>query len=176
MATTDTASTGNSKPRLESEKNYITPLGFAKLKEELRRLLYEERPKVVQTVSWAASNGDRSENGDYIYGKRRLREIDRRVHFLNRRLDHAVVIDPAQQKGDRILFGATVNVETEDGEVKTVTLVGADETDAQKGWISWKSPLARALLGHRVGDTVSVVLPQRESELTVLEFKYETLK
>ena len=170
--TQTTACTRSSKLPQAVDKNYITPQGYAKLKEELRQLLYVERPKVVQTVSWAASNGDRSENGDYIYGKRRLREIDRRVHFLNGRLDAAVVIDPVTQKSDRVLFGATLTIADEDGSSRTIVIVGADETDAAKGHISWKSPMAKALLGAKLGDVVSVIVPQGQKEVEILEIQY----
>lgn len=153
-------------------KNYITPQGAARLKEELKTLLYTERPEVVKTVSWAASNGDRSENGDYIYGKRRLREIDRRVRFLNRRLDAAVVIDPASQKGDTVLFGATVTVRDEDDKKRTYRIVGIDETDLKRGHVSWISPVGKALLQARKGESVLLRTPRGEEELEILEIRY----
>ena len=125
-------------------KNYITPGGFTKLKDELKQLLDVERPTVVRTVSWAASNGDRSENGDYIYGKRRLREIDRRIRFLSKRIESAEVIDPAKQSGERVVFGALVEVETSDGTVKRYQIVGIDESEPAVGRLSWISPIATA--------------------------------
>jgi transcription elongation factor GreB len=153
-------------------KNYITPQGANRLKEELKALLYTERPEVVKTVSWAASNGDRSENGDYIYGKRRLREIDRRVRFLNRRLDAAVIIDPATQKGDVVLFGASVTVRDEEAEERTYRIVGIDETDLKRGHVSWISPVGRALLQSRKGDLVTLKTPKGDEELEILEIRY----
>jgi transcription elongation factor GreB len=156
-------------------KNYMTPAGAARLRDELQRLLHTERPEVVRTVSWAASNGDRSENGDYIYGKKRLREIDRRVRFLTRRLDSAEVVDPARQSGETVLFGARVRVADEEGRERWFAIVGVDEADAARGRISWISPMAKALLGHRVGETVALRTPQGESELEILELRYEAL-
>lgn len=154
-----------------SEKNYITPNGAERLKQELRHLRDEERPNVVKTVAWAASNGDRSENADYIYGKRRLREIDRRIEFLKNRLEKAIIVDPLQQKGDRVLFGATVTFENEDGE-KTVSIVGADEVDVSKGHISWLSPIGKALLGARIGQSVRVNLPRGEEDIEIISLNY----
>ena len=153
-------------------KNYITPAGADRLKAELQDLLKTQRPEVVRTVSWAASNGDRSENGDYIYGKRRLREIDRRIRFLTKRLDAAEIVDPLQQSGQRVLFGATVRVETDSGEIKTFQIVGIDESAPVQGKISWISPIARALLQNQQGDTVTVVTPRGEEDLTILEVLY----
>lgn len=154
-------------------KNYITPQGFARLRAELRQLLEVERPKVVEAVSWAAKNGDRSENGDYIYGKRRLREIDRRIRFLTKRLDIAVVVDPSLQHGnDQIFFGATVRYVNDAGEEHTVTIVGIDETEPLQGRISWISPVARALLKAREGDTVSLPTPAGMATLDILEVSY----
>lgn len=157
---------------LRNKKNYITPSGAECLREEVRRLLHEERPEVVRVVSWAASNGDRSENADYIYGKRRLREIDRRVRFLNRRLDAAVVIDPGTQNSERVLFGATVTIQDENGAEKIYRIVGIDETDASHGYVSWISPIGRALLQARSGDIVNFQTPKGEQELTVVSIKY----
>ena len=145
-------------------KNYITPGGFTKLKDELKQLLDVERPTVVRTVSWAASNGDRSENGDYIYGKRRLREIDRRIRFLSKRIESAEVIDPAKQSGERVVFGALVEVETSDGTVKRYQIVGIDESEPAVGRLSWISPIAKALLGKKVGDLVLYSTPKGEEE------------
>lgn len=155
------------------QKNYMTPSGFAAMQDELRRLMRDERPKIVEIVSWAAGNGDRSENGDYIYGKKRLREIDRRARYLTKRIESAVVVDPAQQKNlDQVFFGATVTYAREDGEEQTVTLVGLDEADFKAGKISWLSPVARALLKTHVGDTPSLRTPSGLTTLEVLEIRY----
>jgi transcription elongation factor GreB len=154
-------------------KNYITPAGHQSLKDELLRLIDVDRPEVVRIVSWAASNGDRSENGDYIYGKRRLREIDRRIRFLTKRLDAAEVVNPSAQHGnDQIFFGATVTYENQSGERHTVTIVGIDEMDPLNGKISWISPVARALTKAREGDSVVLRTPGGVEELTVLEVSY----
>lgn len=153
-------------------KNYCTPEGASKMREELRQLLHEERPKVVETVAWAASNGDRSENGDYIYGKRRLREIDRRIRFLTKRLEEMEVIDPKQQKSEQVVFGATVTVQDEADQNKTYQIVGADETNPSVGKISWNSPIGRALIQKRLGDVVSVDTPQGTVELEILKIEY----
>jgi len=154
-------------------KNYMTPPGFAKLRDELQHLTRVERPKVVEVVSWAAGNGDRSENGDYIYGKKRLREIDRRIRFLSKRLEIAQVVDPAQQKNrDQVFFGATVTYATDDGTERTVTIVGVDEADLERGQISWISPVARALLKARVGDVVQLRTPAGFQSLEVVEIRY----
>lgn len=153
-------------------KNYITPLGFNRLREELKNLLHTERPELVKVISWAASNGDRSENGDYIYGKRRLREIDRRIRFLQRRLDHAEVVNPVEQKSDRVLFGATVTVCDEEGREKTYSIVGIDEIDAKRGYVSWLSPIAKAVLNAKVGETVTLRTPRGEQDLEILKLEY----
>jgi transcription elongation factor GreB len=154
-------------------KNYITPAGYQSLKDELLRLIDVDRPEVVRIVSWAASNGDRSENGDYIYGKRRLREIDRRIRFLTKRLDAAEVVNPGTHHGnDQIFFGATVTYENQSGEQHTVTIVGIDEMDPLNGKISWISPVARALTKAREGDSVVLRTPGGVEELTVLEVSY----
>ena len=156
-------------------KNYITPAGHQALKEELLQLIDQERPEVVRIVSWAASNGDRSENGDYIYGKRRLREIDRRIRFLIKRLDVAEVFDPSVHHGlDQVFFGATVSYERESGETQTVTIVGIDEIDPLKGKISWISPMARALTKSREGDAVMLKTPVGIEELQILQVTYPT--
>jgi transcription elongation factor GreB len=156
-------------------RNYITRTGHVRLKTELLHLLDVERPEVVRVVSWAASNGDRSENGDYLYGKKRLREIDRRIRFLTRRLDRAEIVDPAQQAGnDQIFFGATVTYLQSDGVERTVTIVGVDEVDPLDGRISWVSPVARALIKAREGDTVPLVTPAGRIELEVLAVTYPT--
>lgn len=157
---------------IKNEKNYMTPAGAEKLRLELQELIQVERPKVVETVSWAAGNGDRSENGDYIYGKKRLRQIDSRIRFLTKRLDAAHVVDPKAQNSDRVLFGATVTVENEEGIRKVFQIVGADEAEAQHGRISWKAPVARALLQAKVGDVVTVKTPRGEEEYEVLEIRY----
>ncbi|HVY13250.1 MAG TPA: transcription elongation factor GreB [Alphaproteobacteria bacterium] len=154
-------------------KNYVTPEGFADLQNELRRLLREERPKVVETVSWAAGNGDRSENGDYIYGKKRLREIDRRVRYLTKRLENAEVVDPTQQTNQsQVFFGATVTFQRESAAPQTITIVGIDEADAAKGKISWLSPMARALMKSRAGDEVELRTPGGVETLDVLSISY----
>jgi transcription elongation factor GreB len=153
-------------------KNYLTPAGYRRLREEFAQLWEVERPKLVETIAWAASNGDRSENGDYIYGKRRLREIDRRIRHLSRRLEVAEVVDNAGQGHERVFFGATVTVAGGDGRERTVTIVGIDETDPLGGRISWISPLARALLKAREGDVVQVRTPAGLEEVEVLEIRY----
>ena len=157
----------------EGFKNYITPAGFRRLNEELTRLWKVERPQTVTIVAWAAGNGDRSENGDYIYGKRRLREIDRRIRRLSKSLDSAVVVDNAGRKGDRVFFGATVTFRRENGEPSEVTIVGIDELDTGGERISWRSPLATALLRTRVGDLVTLRTPRGPEELEVLDVRYD---
>ncbi|MBI2306310.1 MAG: transcription elongation factor GreB [Rhodocyclales bacterium] len=155
-------------------KNYITPAGHARLKAEFDHLLRVERPHVVEVVAWAASNGDRSENGDYIYGKRRLREIDRRIRFLTKRLDIAEVVDPLKQPNrSQVFFGATVTISDEDGTENTYTIVGVDETDLGRGHISWVSPLARALIKAKEGDSVRFQSPAgiREIDIVAVEYK-----
>ncbi len=155
-------------------KNYMTRRGYALLKAELDRLVKVERPALVQTVAWAAANGDRSENGDYIYGKKRLREIDRRIRFLIKRLEHSVVVDPAQQENtQQVFFGATVTVCDEEGCEAIYQIVGIDEADAGQGLISWISPLARALLKAREGDAVRFQSPAGLRELEIVEIRYE---
>ncbi|SMF99991.1 transcription elongation factor GreB [Burkholderia singularis] len=154
-------------------KNYITPAGHKRLRDELLHLIDDERPEVVKLVSWAASNGDRSENGDYIYGKRRLREIDRRIRFLTKRLDLAEVVDASRQEStDQVFFGATVDYATEDGAEHTVTIVGIDEVDLDRGHVSWISPVARALLKARIGDTVTLMTPLGPQPIEVLDVHY----
>lgn len=158
------------------QKNYITPAGYQRLRDELDQLWKIERPALVQTVAWAASNGDRSENGDYIYGKKRLREIDRRLRFLSRRLDDAVVVDPLARKDcDQVFFGATVTVRGLDGVARSYSIVGVDEADAGRGLISWVSPLARALLKARKDDCVPLHVPDGFEELEVLEVAYRAI-
>jgi transcription elongation factor GreB len=154
-------------------KNYMTPAGAKRLQDELRNLTRVERPKVVEVVSWAAGNGDRSENGDYLYGKKRLREIDRRIRFLVKRLEIAEIVDPAQQKRrDQVFFGATVTYETARGIENTVTIVGVDEADIERGQVSWISPIARALLKAREGDTVELRTPAGPEQIEVVEIRY----
>ena len=154
-------------------RNYMTPQGHDTLRAELLHLLDEERPKVVEVVHWAASNGDRSENGDYLYGKKRLREIDRRIRYLTKRLDVAVVADPSVHHGkDQVYFGATVTVENARGEQRTVTIKGVDETDPLSGEVSWVSPIAQALIKSRVGDEVVLQTPGGREVLEVLEVRY----
>jgi transcription elongation factor GreB len=154
-------------------KNYITPAGYKRIKDELLQLIDVDRPEVVRIVSWAASNGDRSENGDYIYGKRRLREIDRRIRFLTKRLDIAEVVDPGAHHGsDQVFFGATVTYENQTGEQHTVTIVGIDEFDPLNGKISWISPVARALTKAREGDSVVLKTPSGVDELVILDVSY----
>ena len=157
-------------------RNYITPAGHARLKSELEHLVKRERPHVVEIVAWAASNGDRSENGDYIYGKRRLREIDRRIRFLTKRLDIAEIVDPLRQgDNDRVFFGARVTVVDTGGVENTYTIVGVDEADVSKGRISWVSPLARALIKSREGDSVRFQSPVGIREIEIIEVRYETI-
>jgi transcription elongation factor GreB len=154
-------------------KNYITPQGYRRLREELMTLLDVERPKMVETVSWAAKNGDRSENGDYLYGKKRLREIDRRIRFLTKRLDIAEVADPALHHGhDQVFFGATVTYANAKGDERTITIKGIDEADNLAGEVSWISPVARALLKARVGDEVKLVTPAGVETIEVVEVSY----
>jgi len=154
-------------------KNYITPAGYRRLKDELVHLLNVDRPEVVRTVAWAASNGDRSENGDYIYGKKRLREIDRRIRFLTKRLDIAEVVDPAARPAtDQIFFGATVRYANGVGDEQQITIVGIDEVDPARGHVSWISPIARALLKARAGDSVPLRTPAGNETLEILEVRY----
>lgn len=155
------------------EKNYITPEGLAKLKAEYHELLNRERPRIVVTVTWAASNGDRSENADYQYGKKRLREIDRRLHYLTKRMEAAEVVDPKTLNSERVVFGATVTLLNEDDKAFTYQIVGEDEVIAEQGKISWKSPVAKALLGKKVDDEVIVKKPNSEETFLIqkIEFK-----
>ncbi|MGE0100654.1 MAG: transcription elongation factor GreB, partial [Hydrogenophaga sp.] len=154
-------------------KNYLTRTGYDRLRAELFTLIDEERPRIVDVVHWAASNGDRSENGDYLYGKKRLREIDRRIRFLTRRLEIAEVVDSSLHHGsDQVFFGATVHYVDAVGQEATVVILGVDEADSAQGQISWVSPVARALLKARVGDVVRVVVPGGEQELEILSVNY----
>ena len=157
-------------------KNYITPAGHQRMKDELLHLLDEERPEIVKIVSWAASNGDRSENGDYQYGKKRLREIDRRIHFLTKRLEDALVVDPeARDPTDQIFFGATVCYADETGQETTIAIVGVDEVDMEKNHVSWISPIAKALIKAREGDSVNLQTPEGLKVLDILKVTYQKL-
>jgi transcription elongation factor GreB len=160
----------------DEAKNYITPAGYRRLQEELARLWKVERPPVVTTVAWAAGNGDRSENGDYIFGKKKLREIDRRIRYLSKSLDRAVVVDNAGRTLERVHFGATVTVLNEAGDEREVTIVGVDELDTGDARVSWRSPLARALLTARVGDTVTVRAPRGPERLEIAAVRYDDLQ
>ena len=158
---------------MAEKPNYITPAGFKRLREEYEALFGTERPKLVETISWAAGNGDRSENGDYIYGRKRLREIDRRLGWLSKRMAAASVLDPARQQDQgRVFFGATVTLADEEDVERVVTLVGDDEADAGSGRISWNSPIARAIRGAAVGDLRRVTLPSGEKELEIVSICY----
>lgn len=154
-------------------KNYITPQGFARLKTELLDLIDNERPRIVEIVHWAASNGDRSENGDYLYGKKRLREIDRRIRFLSKRLERSEVVDPAKRpKTDQVFFGATVTYANERNEERTVKIVGVDEVDPGQGHVSWISPIARAVMRAHEGDLVRMRTPGGEEEIEIVKVAY----
>jgi transcription elongation factor GreB len=158
---------------MSDRPNYITPAGYRALREEYEALYGGERPKIVEVISWAASNGDRSENGDYLYGRKRLREIDRRINFLSRRMKDAKVVDPAAQPDrSRIWFGATATLVDEEDEERVVTLVGEDETDAAAGRIAWTSPIGRAIKGAAVGDVRRVALPSGEREYEIVAIAY----
>lgn len=158
---------------MDQRPNYITPAGYAALKAEYDALFAQERPKLVETIAWAAGNGDRSENGDYIYGRKRLREIDRRLGWLSKRMKAARVVDPAAQEDrSRIWFGATVTLADEDDNHRTLTLVGDDEADAGQGRVGWNSPIARAVRGAATGDLRRVNLPAGEREFEILEIAY----
>ena len=171
----------NSHNYAMEEKNYITPAGHERIRTELLRLLNLDRPEVVKVVHWAASNGDRSENGDYIYGKKRLREIDRRIRFLNQRLEFAVIVDNAARKkgeadAEQVFFGATVTYENlegpERGKETTITIVGVDEVDLDQGHVSWVSPIAKALIKARIGDCVKIQTPTGPNEIEILDVQY----
>lgn len=155
------------------KKHYMTPAGYAVLDKELHHLLYTERPKIVEIVAWAAGNGDRSENGDYIYNKKRLREIDRRVRFLSKRLDIAEVVDNAGRKHEKVFFGATVTYATPAGDERTVTIVGVDEIGSGDERVSWRSPLASALLKAKVDDVVVLRTPRGPERLTIVDIRYD---
>ncbi|MCU0896769.1 MAG: transcription elongation factor GreB [Burkholderiales bacterium] len=156
-------------------KNYISPGGYRRLRAEFSALWEVERPKLVETIAWAASNGDRSENGDYIYGKRRLREVDRRIRYLSKRIEIAEVVDNAAQGHDRVFFGATVTYQDSSGGARTVTVVGIDEAEPSRGRISWISPVAKALMKAREGDVVPVRTPAGIDEIEVIEIRYEAI-
>ena len=173
----------NSHNYAMEEKNYITPAGHERLRAELLQLLDVERPKIVEIVHWAASNGDRSENGDYIYGKKRLREIDRRIRFLNKRLEFAVLVDNAarisgDQDADQVFFGATVTYcvtsGADNGKEENITIVGVDEVDLEKGYVSWVSPIAKALIKARTGDCVRIQTPTGPTEIEILDVEYRS--
>jgi transcription elongation factor GreB len=165
------------EPRVpQGPKNYITPAGHMRLRSELKALVEVERPELVKTVAWAASNGDRSENADYLYGKKRLREIERRIRFLMKRLEIAEVVDPRDQDQDRVFFGATVAYRDSGGHEQVVSIVGTDEVDPARGRVSWVSPIARALLKAREGDAVTLSTPAGDEPLEVLAIRYEELK
>ena len=154
-------------------KNYITPQGYARLRSELMQLIDDERPRIVETVHWAASNGDRSENGDYLYGKKRLREIDRRIRFLTKRLEIAEVTDPSlHHGGEQVFFGARVTYADDEGDERTITIKGIDEADNQQGEVSWISPIARTLLRARVGDVLQLPTPAGVREIEVMDVSY----
>ena len=169
----DDDDTASSPPLPAGAKNYLTPAGYARLRAELLTLLDVERPKVVEVVSWAAKNGDRSENGDYLYGKKRLREIDRRIRFLTRRLDIAEIADPSRHHGsDQVFFGATVRFVNEQGDDRTITIKGIDEVDHLAGEVSWISPVARALLKAREGDEVTMATPRGPERIEIVAVTY----
>ncbi len=157
-------------------KNYITPAGHARLKSELKKLVEAERPELLKTIAWAASNGDRSENADYLYGKKRLREIERRLRFLIKRLEIAEVVDPRDQDQDRIFFGASVDYTDDAGAEHRVSIVGTDEVDPARGRVSWVSPIARAMLKAREGDVVTLQTPAGSERVEILRIRYEELK
>ncbi|HLT22149.1 MAG TPA: transcription elongation factor GreB [Bacteriovoracaceae bacterium] len=155
--------------------NYITPNGHQRLVDELNQLLKVERPEITKLIQWAASNGDRSENADYLYGRKRLREIDRRLRFLNSRINEAVIIDPLQTKSNKVQFGATVTVSDEEGNEKSYSIVGIDEVDTSKGYLSWKSPIGSALLTKEEGDEVVIRTPQGEIVFEIISIEYKAL-
>jgi transcription elongation factor GreB len=167
---------GTTPPIPPGAKNYITPEGYHRLRDELLHLIDVERPEVVRLVSWAASNGDRSENGDYIYGKRKLREIDRRLRFLTKRLDIAEVVDASKQENrDQVFFGATVDYATKDGTEHRIEIVGIDEVDLDRNRVSWISPIARALVKARIGDVVPLQTPAGTEQIEILDVHYPSL-
>ncbi len=157
---------------MAQEPNYITPDGFQKLQDEFKRLFHDERPKLVETVAWAAGNGDRSENGDYIYGKKRLREIDKRLKWLRDRIESARVVDPKTVKSTKVVFGATVTLSDEDGSERTYQIVGEDEIEPGKNRISWKSPMAKALIGKEVGDEAEITRPAGPLVVEIIDIRF----
>ncbi len=159
----------------DEAKNYITPAGYRRLQDELARLWKVDRPPIVTAVTWAAGNGDRSENGDYIFGKKKLREIDKRIRYLSKSLDRAVIVDNSGKTHDRVHFGATVTTLHESGAEREVTIVGVDELDAGDTRVSWRSPLAKALLTAKVGDVVTVRAPRGAEALEIVAVRYDTL-
>lgn len=159
----------------QKEKNYITPKGLKVLQDELHQLARVERPEVTKTVAWAASNGDRSENADYLYGKKRLREIDKRVRFLLKRIELSIVVDPSGQVADKVQFGATVVIGDEDGTTRTFSIVGVDEIDTGRGLISWRSPIGSSLIGKEVGDTIDVRTPKGVISYEIIEIIYREI-
>lgn len=160
----------------KSTKNYLTPQGWQRMRTELHELVTKERPALTQVINWAASNGDRSENGDYLYGKKRLREIDKRIRFLTKRLEIAEVVDPeSREPTDQVFFGATVTILRGDGKEQTVSIVGVNEYDLDKGYISWISPLARTLIKAREGESVLLRGPAGDEEIEILEVVYRAL-
>ncbi len=161
--------------KTHKEKNYITPKGLKVLQDELHQLSRVERPEVTKVVAWAASNGDRSENADYLYGKKRLREIDKRVRFLVQRIEIAVVVDPAGVEADKVQFGATVIIGDEEGVTRTFSIVGVDEIDTGRGLISWKSPIGSSLIGKEVGDTIDVRTPKGVISYEIIEIIYREI-
>lgn len=160
------------KQEKNARPNYITREGLKKLQAEYQELLYGERPKLVKTIEWAAANGDRSENADYIYGKKRLREIDGRLEFLGKRMDKAIVVDPTEQKGNKVFFGATVTIEDDQGKTQVFQIVGEDEIEKQSKKITWVSPLGKALIGKSLDDEVTVKTPKGEKIYTIVAVKY----
>ena len=158
-----------------SEKNYITPKGFKRLQDELSHLIKIERPEITKTIAWAASNGDRSENADYIYGKKRLREIDKRIRFLTQRIETAVVIEPSSIVATKVQFGATVEIEDEEGKSRTISVVGIDEINTDKGLLSWRSPIGSTLIGKGVGDTIEVRTPKGLCTFEIIEISYQEI-
>lgn len=161
---------------MKKKTNYITPCGFKYLKDEYDKLSKEERPEILKVIQWAAGNGDRSENADYIYGRKRLRQIDSRLRFLGKRLDDAVIIEPNKQSSTKVQFGATVTIEDEEGNTKTYHIVGVDETKPQQNRVSWKSPIAKALIGKEEGDECTIKTPEGEYEVEISSIKYIDIK
>ena len=177
-APTDEDEESSNQAYIKAQGNYMTTACAERIKAEIKDLLYVQRPDMVNTVAWAASNGDRSENADYQYGKKRLRQIDGRIRHLTKRMDAAIIIDPVEQKktaGDKVLFGCSVTVENENGEEKSLSIVGVDEVDPSRGHISWMSPVGRALLGNHEGDVIVVRTPGGEEELEIIAVEYVPL-